>query len=136
MHNFIDITKALSDENRVRALLALRDHELCVCQIIELLGLAPSTVSKHMTILRQARLVEGRKNGRWMYYRLADSEAPSAACEAIDWAFKHLSGDPLVRQDAKHLNGILKCNPVEVCKRQREKESSSRKSNLIRVNSV
>ena len=74
MREFIDINKALSDESRVRALLALRDQELCVCQLIELLGLAPSTVSKHMTILKQAGLVEGRKDGRWIYYRLADSE--------------------------------------------------------------
>ena len=134
MREFIDITKALSDENRVRALLALRDHELCVCQIIELLGLAPSTVSKHMTILRQARLVEGRKNGRWMYYHLADNDGSSAACEAIEWAFRQLSNNTITRQDVKRLKGILKRNPVEVCKSQREKESTSRKSDLIKIN--
>ena len=68
---FMTITKALSDENRVRMLLALDGRELCVCQIIELLGLAPSTVSKHMSILANARLVEGRQEGRWRFYRLA-----------------------------------------------------------------
>ena len=62
MLDFIDLAKALSDENRVRALMMLREGELCVCQIIELLGLAPSTVSKHMSILRQVRLVQTRKN--------------------------------------------------------------------------
>lgn len=66
MFNFINITKALAEENRVRILLALEGRELCVCQIFELLDLAPSTVSKHLSILRQARLVEGRKEGRWM----------------------------------------------------------------------
>jgi DNA-binding transcriptional ArsR family regulator len=49
--------------------------ELCVCQIIELLGLVPSTVSKHMSILKQAGLVENRKEARWMYYRLPKKEA-------------------------------------------------------------
>jgi ArsR family transcriptional regulator, arsenate/arsenite/antimonite-responsive transcriptional repressor len=44
---------------------------LCLSQIIELLGLAPSTVSKHMAILHQAGLAETRKDGRWIYYRLA-----------------------------------------------------------------
>ena len=71
MFEFLNITKALAEENRVRILLALEVEELCVCQIIELLELAPSTVSKHMSVLRQARLVDGRKEGRWMYYRLA-----------------------------------------------------------------
>jgi len=44
MRDFMDIARALSDENRVRALMALRGRELCVCQIIELLGLAPSAL--------------------------------------------------------------------------------------------
>ena len=54
-------------------------RELCVCQIVELLGLAPSTVSKHLAILKQARLVDSRKEGRWMFYRLADEDAPVEA---------------------------------------------------------
>ncbi|MBW2408107.1 MAG: winged helix-turn-helix transcriptional regulator, partial [Deltaproteobacteria bacterium] len=54
MFTFMAITRALSDQNRVRALMALKDRELCVCQIIELLDLAPSTVSKHMSILANA----------------------------------------------------------------------------------
>jgi len=52
--------------------MMLSGGELCACQIIEMLGLAPSTVSKHMSILRQAGLVETRKEGRWIYYRLAE----------------------------------------------------------------
>ena len=71
MWDFMAVTKALADENRVRMLLALQKQELCVCQIIELVKLAPSTVSKHMSILRAARLVDARKDGRWMFYRLA-----------------------------------------------------------------
>ena len=66
MYEFMNMTKALSDQNRIRVLMALRKRELCVCQIIELLGLAPSTVSKHMSILRHARLVESRKEGIWI----------------------------------------------------------------------
>ena len=73
MRSFIAITSALSDPNRVRVLMALHKRgELCVCQIVELLGLAPSTVSKHLFILKSAGLVDARKQGRWMYYRPAD----------------------------------------------------------------
>ena len=119
MRDFLSITKALSDENRVRVLMALSSGELCVCQIIELLRLAPSTVSKHMAILKQARLVEGDKNGKWVYYRLAGDSAPRAVTEAIDWAKKHLVSEQVVKRDAKNLNSILKQRPVEVCRKQK-----------------
>ena len=68
MRDFMNITKALADETRVRILMALRDGELCVCQITELFGMAPSTISKHLSILFQAGLVESRKTERWVYY--------------------------------------------------------------------
>ena len=57
MFEFLNITKALAEENRLRILIALENQDLCVCQLIELLKLAPSTVSKHVSILRQARLI-------------------------------------------------------------------------------
>jgi ArsR family transcriptional regulator len=65
MQAAIDIAKALSDASRVRTLMFLRGGELCVCQIIEMLGLAPSTVSRHMNVLQRAGLVRARKQGRW-----------------------------------------------------------------------
>lgn len=71
MQDVLDALKALGDETRIRILLALQDGELCVCQLVELLGLAPSTVSKHLSILRSARLVESRKDGRWTHYQLS-----------------------------------------------------------------
>ena len=70
MRETIDIAKALSDANRVRALMLLTDGSLCVCQIIEFLGLAPSTVSKHLALLRQAGLVLDEKRGQQVFYRL------------------------------------------------------------------
>jgi DNA-binding transcriptional ArsR family regulator len=118
MESFIAITRALSDENRVRALLALRDKEICVCQLIELLQLAPSTVSKHMTILRQAKLVEGQKRGRWMYYRQASAGAPVEACKALEWVRSSLSFSARIRADRKQLAAILKLDRGELCRNQ------------------
>jgi len=118
MRDFMAVVRALADENRVRALLALRERELCLCQIIELLGLAPSTVSKHMTILKQARLVDSRKNGRWNYYRLADEDAPVEANEALAWVRKALSSDPQTCKDDARLEQILKLEPEVLCRRQ------------------
>jgi ArsR family transcriptional regulator len=113
------VVRALADRNRVRALLALRHGELCVCQIIELLGLAPSTVSKHMSILKQARLVDSRKNGRWIYYRLADEDVPVEASEAVAWAERSLCRDSQTRDDEARLGEILKVQPEVLCRRHR-----------------
>lgn len=114
MLEIVNITKALSDENRVRVLMILADGELCVCQIIEMLGLAPSTVSKHMSILRQADLVETRKEGRWIYYRLADREAQSAY-EIINWLKKHLKNDKRISDDVKQLRRMQKMSKDQLC---------------------
>ncbi len=122
MFDFLTITKALADENRVRALFALKGRELCSCQIVELLGLAPSTVSKHMAILRQARLVTGRKQGRWMYYRLPGDEAPAAVREALSWCFSCLSKADEIKQDAARLKEILKIDPEVLCQAKRLKK--------------
>ena len=118
MREILDIAKAMADGNRLRVLMALTSGELCVCQIVELLQLAPSTVSKHMSILRQARLVEGRKDGRWMYYRLPDRDAPKAAREAVAWVRRSLAESPQAVQDQRRLQAILAMDPEDICKRQ------------------
>lgn len=120
MLEILNITKALSDENRVRALMVLVNGELCVCQIIEMLGLAPSTVSKHMSILRQAELVECRKEGRWMHYRLAGQNAPKCVQQVINWLTKNLQNDSEAVKDQRRLKRILKTDKEKLCKKQRE----------------
>jgi len=118
MREFMNITKALADERRVRALLALRNGELCVCQMTELFGLAVSTVSKHLSILYQAGLVESRKEGRWSYYRLPGNEASPVVREALEWVERALAENPRVAEDAEQLKQLLKLDPSELCKRQ------------------
>lgn len=115
MFETLNIMKALSDENRIRALMMLTGGELCVCQIIEMLGLAPSTVSKHISILRQAGLVETRKEGRWVYYRLADREAQTVH-EILDWLKKHLKNDKRILDDVKQLRRMQKMSTDQLCK--------------------
>ncbi len=114
----MNVTKALADESRVRTLLALRGGELCVCQITELFGFAPSTVSKHLSILFQARLVESRKDGRWMFYQLPGASAPAMVREALRWIEKSHANDPQILADNKQLEKILKQDPAVLCKRQ------------------
>src|SRR5512145_1648968 len=106
MRTFIAITRGLGDETRVRALLALRDGELCLCQVVELLGLAPSTISKHLDLLVAAGLVERRKEGRWHYFRLAGKDAPAVVRQALRWVLESLSGEPRAVADGRSLARI------------------------------
>jgi len=109
MLEFMDIVRAIADENRVRVLMVLRTRELCVCQIVDMLGLAPSTVSKHISILRQARLVESRKDGRWIYYRLSGNDAPETVRSAIEWLSNSIGNDPRITGDAEKIDAICSC---------------------------
>lgn len=107
LEEFLAVTRALDDENRVRALMALRTGELCLCQIIDLLGLAPSTVSKHMSLLLAAGLVERRKRGRWHFFRLVGEAAPPALREILGWVIHTLAEDATVAADARRLPEIF-----------------------------
>lgn len=114
MQEFLTISKALADENRARVLVFLQTGELCVCQIMEMLHLAPSTVSKHLDILHQAGLIESRKEGRWVYYRLP--EKPSAcAGAAIDWLHAAAARDSQAMKDRKQIKAVLKMNKEQLC---------------------
>jgi DNA-binding transcriptional ArsR family regulator len=118
MKHCLNITKALADENRLWMLMALRDGELCVCRITELVGLAMSTVSKHLSILYQAGLVNARKEGRWMYYSLPGKAAPAVTREAVAWVRRSLADSERIAEDARRLKKVLAMDLTELCKRQ------------------
>ena len=122
---FMEAAKALADETRVRLLMALEGREVCVCQLIELVGLAPSTVSKHMSILRHARLVESRKEGRWIFYRHARCCGSPVVAQALDWVRSCLGEELQIREDQKRLGQVLEMDPEILCKKQCAREPST-----------
>ena len=67
------VFSALADDTRLRILNLLNEGELCVCDIIKVLGEPQSKISRHLAYLRRAGLVQGRKEGLWMHYRLSRS---------------------------------------------------------------
>ena len=95
MLTYVSTIRALGDENRLRILMALRHRPLCVCEITTLLGLAASTTSKHLFILRQARLIESIKNGRWVYYRLP-AEPIACVRDALALTMRELTDCPQI----------------------------------------
>ncbi|MFH0880356.1 MAG: metalloregulator ArsR/SmtB family transcription factor [Lentisphaerota bacterium] len=117
MKQALRVFGALSDASRLRMLLALRHGELCVCQLIELMGLSPSTVSKHLSILRDAGLVDSRKEGRWVHYRLADQAIFPILGKKAPRLFQSLEKSETVRADDKRLAKINKMNLETLCKK-------------------
>jgi DNA-binding transcriptional ArsR family regulator len=110
----MNITKALSDENRVRILVFLTQGELCLCQILEMLELSPSTVSKHMSILMQSGLVDIRKEGRWHFYHLQKNPAPEVVA-AIEFIKQSVRSSPVIRKDLQKLKKVIKIDREELC---------------------
>jgi len=68
--------KALGDETRLRIVALLSHGELCVCHLQDALRLPQPTASRHMAVLRSARVVEAQRKGSWVYYSLARQEDP------------------------------------------------------------
>jgi DNA-binding transcriptional ArsR family regulator len=106
MREFLSIARALGDESRLRALIAVKNGELCLCQIIQVLGLSPATVSKHMQILEQAGLVERRRRGKWRFYRLPDPAPTRTVKRALEWVLAELRSDPRLADDARRIRKV------------------------------
>lgn len=72
----VKVFKALADPTRLRIVHLLRRRELCVCELMFVLGMEQSRVSHHMRILREAGLAEDVREGRWVIYRVPDPARP------------------------------------------------------------
>ncbi len=80
---------ALADSNRAKILHSLVNQELCVCDIATVIGTSDSAVSQHLRILRALRLVKQRKEGRMMYYSLADDHIRQLLETCLDHTQHH-----------------------------------------------
>ena len=103
--------RALADETRLRILNLLHQRELCVCQIVEVLELGQSKVSRHLACLRNAGLVNDRRDATWMYYSLAEPQGPLH--EQILECMKRLNQEvPVAAGDARALDGLGSCGDL------------------------
>lgn len=123
MRNQIDqltrITHALSDPNRVRLLAACLDTERCVCQLVALIDLSNPSISKHLGTLRDAGLLESRKEGRWVHYRVPVDPDPIVR-DALSFVRSHALRDEVIRNDMQTLGHIDAIDPAELARMQRE----------------
>jgi ArsR family transcriptional regulator len=102
------IFRAFADPTRLRILSLLLRGELCVCDIVDTLDVPQPTASRHLAYLRKAELVEARREGLWMYYKLAPSRTAmhKKLIECLACCFQDF---PPLAKDAKQLGRCTNC---------------------------
>ncbi|MCF6265815.1 MAG: metalloregulator ArsR/SmtB family transcription factor [Desulfuromusa sp.] len=106
MKKFAMTFKALSDETRLRILSLLNQGELCVCDLMAVLQLPQSTVSRHLAYLRNANLISDRREGVWMYYRL-EEKLPTLEEQSWESLFSQLLKQEQAEKDFVELKHYL-----------------------------
>ncbi len=114
MRELIKVLKAVSDKNRMRILKMLGQKKMCVCEMAAVLGIAQPSVSKHLSILKDAGLIEDERNLQWIDYSLCKEKinkyAPVLQSNIRNW----LNSDPIIKQDLKKMKTLFR---EELCKK-------------------
>lgn len=101
-----NIFKALSDKSRIRIIKMLQKKLLCVCEITAILKLATSTVSNHLSILTDANLIIGEKNGKWINYRINTNPNDSIISSALLYLQFILEDDETILKDRRTIENV------------------------------
>ncbi len=101
--------RALGDATRLRLLNLIAEREICVCYFVEVLRISQPKISRHLAYLRRAGIIEARREGKWMHYRLAMPE-DRAAASILRETLKHLKQKPEMRKDSSRLSSAC-CAP-------------------------
>jgi len=120
MKEFLKVTKALSDPNRVKMLKMLQHKTMCVCEIQVALDIAQPTASKHLKILEEAGLVNSRREGQWVNYYPADGKESPYAATLLGNIRHWLEGDADVQQLIEKIPSIQReeivCHKEKACR--------------------
>ena len=118
LRDYETVLKAAADPTRVRILKILEGGEMCVCQVIAILSLGQSTVSKHLFLLRAAGLIKDRRDRKWVHYSLdRGSDSPYAGRmlrNLRDW----LNDDPVIAKDRERAAMARAIGPMTICERK------------------
>ena len=105
MQELVAIARALGDPTRIRIVAALRNGELCVCELADALDISQSSLSSHLQICRQVGVLTTRKESRWIYYSLSTRYAP--LIEKIFSELQTVRRDEQLHRDARQLKKRL-----------------------------
>jgi len=116
LKTYLKVMKALADGSRVKIVKMLQNREMCVCELQAALRLAQPSVSKHLKILEEAGLVESRKEGLWVNYRLPEAadSVYGLRMQAMlrDW----LDDDPEIRELVRLAGTLDRCEITGRCR--------------------
>jgi ArsR family transcriptional regulator len=105
--DLLNFHKCLADETRLRIVLLIVDQEeLCVCELISALQISQPKISRHLALLRQNGLLQDRRQGQWVYYRLSPS-LPVWVQQSIDAAYQ--SKPDFFKEDLSKLQRLSNC---------------------------
>lgn len=108
--NLLPLFRALADPTRLRLLNLMADQEVCVCYLVEILGLPQPKISRHLAYLRAAGLVDARRDGKWMHYKIA-ALADSGAEQILRLTLEQFHEDRAMQADVARLNRAC-CAPT------------------------
>lgn len=106
--DIVEVLKALADETRIRILNVLYKETLCVCDLEEILKLSQSNASRHLTKLKNARLIIGEKQAQWVYYRV-DEKILARYLFVNELLLNELNKNPQFQKDVARLKKYREC---------------------------
>ncbi|MDD5763016.1 MAG: metalloregulator ArsR/SmtB family transcription factor [bacterium] len=128
LRDYESVLKAAADPTRSRILKILEGGEMCVCQVIAILSLGQSTVSKHLFLLRAARLIKDRRDRKYVHYSLdRGSDSPYAA-RMLRNLRGWLNDDPVVARDRERAARAKAIGPIAICERNMTLPGRQRKT--------
>lgn len=116
LKTYLKVMKALSDRNRVKIIKMLQSREMCVCEMQAALELAQPSVSKHLKVLEEAGLVESRKDGLWVNYRVPDRAESLYAGHMLSALRGWLNDDPEIERIVQLAGGLDRCQLSGSCR--------------------
>ena len=107
--DLVRLFAALADPTRLRLLNLMNGREVCVCYFVEVLNQGQPKISRHLAYLRRAGIVEARREGKWMHYRI-EPPADTRAAAILDVTLKSFETDRNMQADLARL-GKACCEP-------------------------
>ena len=91
----------------------LEERELCVCELMQVLGMSQPRISRHLGVLKNAGLVNDRREGKWVYYSLQDSADENELQTILDSLLTLENSNPIVLQDKNNLKKAIRLSEVD-----------------------
>ena len=113
MKKIANIFKALSDDTRLRVIKLLQDRELCVCELMQVLDMSQPRISRHLSVLKNAGLVNDRREGKWIHYSLRKETQGKEIKILLDAMVVMANDDAVVKADKKNLKKAIRLSEVK-----------------------